>query len=368
MDKFNKTLEQFQNYAALNNLVFKTVKSDSNGNSYIEYLKNEIDFEYFYDNHPVLMTPEDYSIEIKGVKKDYKFQTFFDSMDYRSGTFFIFAESHTNIDDLLSYLDRKYNKNKCMMFVWDSQRGNYINSKYEVTQTFRNNLVGLDNFFDSMKKEITSIKNHKELAILLGASSGANYFAYGPPGTGKTSSFKVLGNELNIPVYSVNLSLVPISQYKFALSPKNKSGDVILVIVEDFDRYIKTVKEMSELLNALDGVHNSLNTIRIFSANMPEITLKDRALKSRIKKFIKFDLPTNEQIYQHLLNVSNQDIDNAKKLVELVSEKKMSYRTLNNYLSRFITEESLLGSAVLGFDKWMDEFKEIEKLESKTTL
>ncbi|AYV76987.1 MAG: AAA family ATPase [Barrevirus sp.] len=378
MDNFTPFLKFCETHATNNNLIFRTIKYDYDGKvKYIEYIKNEFTFANSYNDFPVLTCPTDYHIKIGERLRSFSFLTnFMVNNDYGSatGTFFIFSESHSDIDDLLNYLDNKYNKNKCMMYIWDIQRCCYVNSDYEISKVSRQNLVGLDTFFLTMKKEIEAIKNHRDIAILLGASSGANYFAYGPPGTGKTSAFKVLGNELNIPVYSVNLSLIPVSQYKFALSPKPnknseskvKQDDIMLVIVEDFDRYIKTIKEMSELLNALDGTHNSYGVIRIFSANMPEISLKDRALKSRIKKFIKFDLPTTENMYQHLVNVSNGDFNNAKKLAVLVEPKNLSYRVINNYLSRFITEDSLLGSAVNGFDNWMKEFEEIESLEVKT--
>ncbi len=387
----NAILSKLQTYALTHGLAFRNI-IDGGQEKYSEYIKNEFDIDHIYNHAPIIQEPQSFTVEIKKEKKRFIFQTFMVDNGYGPSTqIIVFANSQSDINLLLQYLENKYNPKKSKMFCWDTQYGRYMNSNYEISPAMKSHLVGLDSFFGIMKKEIDAIQNHSELAIELGAS-GVNYLVYGPPGTGKTTFFKVMANESNQPIYSVNLSLVPKNQYKFALSPqvvknpseydsgdediedadenrkkKNNSG-VIYVLIEDFDRYIKDDKgNMSELLNALDGIHNSHNVIRIFSANMPELALKDSALKSRIKRFIKFDLPTDDNIYQHLVNVSRGDTENAKKLADLMKGKNLSYRTINNYLSRFITDDSLLGAAVAEFDKWMEENAEIQKLVSQVT-
>jgi len=97
---------------------------------------------------------------------------------------------------------------------------------------------------------------------------------------------------------------------------------------------------------------------------MPELTLKDKALRSRIKRFIKFSLPTSDNIYEHLVNVT-QDCENARILTNLICDKGLSYRDINNYLSRFITKSNFLEAAIQGCDEWMNEFEEMKDLENK---
>lgn len=358
-----RSIRFYESFATSHNLVFQTVEN-TNDENYLTYIKAEFDFKCIFDDFPIVMEPESFTVTIDNVKLEFYFQTFLYGQEYYPFKLIIYAESHSNIETLLEYLEEKYNKNKCKMYCWSVDRNQYKNSDYMVSYQSRQNLVGLDVFFDSMKKEIQAIKEHKELALLLGASSGANYFTYGPPGTGKTSSFKVLGHELNVPVYSVNLSLVPQNHYKHALSPKS-DADIIIVIVEDFDRYIKNEKMLSELLNSLDGVHYSMNVIRIFTSNMPEMALQDRALRSRMKRFIKFDLPTSENIYQHLLNVSKQDEIHARVLTDMIFDSNLhiSYRELNHFLSRFITNTNLLESAINGFGEWITDTDIVNKLE-----
>jgi len=360
-------LASLDGYATKKNLVYRSFNNDPDGKEkYVDYLLSEFKFRGVYDDVPIAVEPEERSVIVDGAEMRFEIQSIPTmSFDGPTMSLIIFAKSVDDINKLLEYLEEKHNKLKTKVFSWDPYRGGYINSKYKVSPVNRNNLVGLEEFFASMKKEIQAITEKKELAMLLGASSGANYFTYGPPGTGKTSAFKALANELNIPVYTINLSTISEREFKQALSPKTDDDGICIVIIEDFDRYIFNEKKISELLNALDGVQSAYGTIRIFSANMPEMTLTDPALKSRMKRFIKFDLPTAENIFQHLMNVSSGDKENAQVLTDLVKDKRLSYRDINNYLSRFITEESLLGPAVATFESWMNEFEEIKALEQK---
>jgi len=365
-NSLESSLRQCETFAKQQRLVFRSITKSYDGKKkYIEYLMKEFKFDCTYDDFPILMNPTGFTVTINEENFEFQFQTFINVLfDESFMSLIVYAKSQDMIDKLFDFLEEKHNPNKCKMFVWNSWNGRYENSEYAVSRVDKENLVGLDDFFNSMKKEIQAIKENKELAMLLGASSGSNYFTHGPPGTGKTSSFKALGHDLNVPVYSINLSTMQKNQYKFALSPKTDE-EIVIVIIEDFDRYIKDETKISELLNALDGVHSAYGVIRIFSANMPELTLHDKALKSRIKRFIKFDLPTSDNIYRHLLNVSKGDEHNAKVFANLCIGKELSYRDINNYLSRFITEDSLLGAAVEYFDQWMGEFDEIKELEEK---
>ena len=220
-----------------------------------------------------------------------------------------------------------------------------------------------------MERYIKSIKEHEDLAKKLGADSGINYYLYGEPGTGKTTSVKVLAYELGIPIYCVNLKNINASRMNKALSPISPDK-IKIVLVEDFDRYIKGDNGygdncMSDLLNALDGVHSSYGTIRIFSANFPENTLTDTALRSRISRFMEFKLPSVENVAKHIMNVFPENKDLAIEFANKISERHMSIRDVNSYLSRFIIDDNPLTEAINGFDEWIIELDKIKKMDKK---
>ena len=254
----------------------------------------------------------------------------------------IYTRSNEDFDELVTYFKNKYDtktpNNRGKIFTWSSWNNNYVVSQLNIDEKSETEIFGVDEFFQTMENDIKAVELNESIARKLGATCGYNYVIYGRPGTGKTSSVKALANKLGLPIYitslagyiessTINSMLNPVSDAKFKI-----------VLVEDFDRYINgkrskndfvdcfgstdndnnvnddnddnddnevdgTSTYMSALLNALEGVHSSLGTIRIFSANFPEKVLIDEALTSRMSRFIKFMDPEANHIEQHILSV-----------------------------------------------------------------
>ena len=62
-------------------------------------------------------------------------------------------------------------------------------------------------------------------------------------------------------VSSLNLNFRSVNEL---LSPVDERGETIIVLLEDFDRILSEHKiSMDELLNALDGIQNKNNIIRL---------------------------------------------------------------------------------------------------------
>ena len=282
----------------------------------------------------------------------------------------IFSETIENINALYEYLTKKYyvkppEPNPCTIMVWSTIHNSYTNSGDDIAYKTESDLVGIDDFFKSMERDINSIISRKELSKKLGLDSGFNYLIYGKPGTGKSSSVKALAYKLKLPIYCLNISNIAQSHILKALNPKN-NAPIRIVLVEDFDRYIsKRDKSMSDLLNALDGIQSAYGTIRIFSANYPEKVLEDAALRSRISRFIEFKMPTLENIMKHLLNIFPDNIKEVEIFSRLVMDKNMSIRQINNYLNRFIIDKDILAEAISHFPDWLIEIEKIKELEKK---
>jgi len=283
----------------------------------------------------------------------------------------IFAKEFDHITRLFSYLSGKYQvvvkSNPCKVLVWSNSHGGYINSGYEVSRKMQSDLVGLDEFFMTMERDLRAITEREALSKKMGIDSGFNYLIYGKPGTGKSSSVKALAYKLDLPIYCVNLARINPSHISTALSPKDQSP-IKIVLVEDFDRYIQGDKKrdyMSDLLNALDGIQSTYGTIRIFSANFPENVLVDTALISRISRFIEFRLPTVNEMAQHLLNLFPENKVEAEQLAKMTTELEMSIREVNNYLSRFLVDKEILAEAIKGFPHWLSQMQKIKEMEIK---
>src|SRR5204862_4186005 len=132
---------------------------------------------------------------------------------------------------------------------------------------------------------------------------------------------RALAMELEIPVYVVKLTMAS-NENKITnmLIPDGdnsgdewdedgnqnltSSSDFKLVLLEDFDRYLKdNHSSMSSILNALDGIFPSFGVIRFFSANTTNIISKNKALQTRLNRIFYFDKPNKEQFIKQVENV-----------------------------------------------------------------
>lgn len=368
IDVEQERLNFINNFAVNKGLVFRILNGQN-----IKYLSKEIETSGKHSSQVIFQSDQLEKFTVNGI--DYYGLTIpntFIANRHSSLKFenIIFASCFEDLKKLTEYLKKKYYvepDNSCQLMVWNNRHGQYVSSGEKIGFKSADSLVGVEDFFNIMEKDIKALGEKEELVKKLGADSGFNYFVYGPPGTGKTSSVKALIHKLKVPGYCVNLSHVSANRISKALTPKD-NNKIKIVLVEDFDRYINSNEEnsyMSDLLNALDGVGSCYGTIRIFSANMPENTLTDAALRSRISRFIKFDLPEKNHIRDHILHVFPDKIEEANILADLCKKENLSIRVINSFMSKFIMEDEPLKHTIENFATWLKEMEEIKEIEDK---
>jgi len=223
-------------------------------------------------------------------------------------------------------------------------------------QTVTNN-IGYDHYINNIMKDINNYETNKLFLQSIGeGNKSLNYLLYGPPGTGKTTLIKTIASMLYLPIYIVNPTLIENVNVSTVLSPDNKSNKII--IFEDFDRYLQEGKfVMSEILNELDGISNSNNFIRFFTANNEDIIYKHDALINRMSSKFKYYYPTGEHFIMKLnklLSFYNTEFDTDKinKFINLIIDKNITLRPFTNYIIRYLFEENVL-------DKLIDNVNEL---------
>jgi hypothetical protein len=259
------------------------------------------------------------------------------------------------------------NKYRGRIYEWSS-----VNSKWRITCKLysamkRSELYGLEPYFRDLDKDVDILNDVPDILRRLGVMSGNNYLLYGPPGTGKTSLVKTFAVEKNFPIFCLKMETVKPSDLGKALNPPDDISPIKVVLIEDFDRYItgKMGREtVSELLNALDGIFSGYQVIRFFSANHPELIVKDSALKTRFRRMWYFSNPTADMIESYLLKTlpTKEHSEIYHKFAIKAFEHHLTFRTVALFLSRFATEEDMILAAYQHIDQWIEELEHPEKV------
>lgn len=139
---------------------------------------------------------------------------------------------------------------------------------------------------------------------------------YGPPGTGKTTFIRLLGRELNMPIYSWDLASMTCNDFRDAFKRCANNGPSILAL-EDFHSVFDGQKNTTAnrdtydsalnfqtILNTMDGLTDNNGVLTIITTN--DITRMDPALGTidhngrvigrpgRIEKMVQFGYLSNE--------------------------------------------------------------------------
>lgn len=349
-------------------------------------------------NIPLYIKPTKYRIDFNGILestddeiliKDIYFETvigkyYAASNNSQQHFLILYADSQETINSYIEYITDKYKppvmEETGLLYEWNEYHKCYIQTAKYCAEVKQTDLQGLDSYFDHIKKDIVTLATHSSMLEKLGLSSGFNYFLYGPPGTGKSSFVKALAHELKLPIFVVNLNNVQSKSIQKVLTPDTVTyadsdtdeivGNFKIVLVEDFDRYLNGEgrKTMSELLNALDGMYQGQTIIRFFSANFPELVV-DKAMKSRMRRMLHFDIPSKDNLRSHLLRLYPET--DHKFIPAFIAElekyklDKVSMRSINMYLSRYLMEESPLEMATKFIPEWSDELNIKPSLDSQ---
>lgn len=116
------------------------------------------------------------------------------------------------------------------------------------------------------------------------------YLFYGLPGTGKTSFLRVIGEELNIPIYRFDLSSFGNNGFKRRWDEITSYNSLKIILFEDFHSVFKGRENITNLdgvepgisfdclLNCIDGVQKNSSVILAITTN--DISVIDPALFS----------------------------------------------------------------------------------------
>ena len=211
------------------------------------------------------------------------------------------------------------------MNSYESQIANNIIKPEAITERLQD-VGGLREIKDEIKAQILLPLRFPKIffADVTALHPPRGVLFYGPPGTGKTMLAKAIAAEANCPFLSLTLSSLENKYFgesskllgaTFSLARKIQP---CLIFFDEIDGMIRTRSDMdqscvygfkTEFLTHMDGI-NTKNTDAVIVIGCTNCANKlDPAIKRRLAKQYKVDLPTNDEIVDiFMLNLANTSV------------------------------------------------------------
>lgn len=270
---------------------------------------------------------------------------------------------------------------KRALFTWNLEHMSWREADQYPTRSL-DTLLG-----DEAQAAVTTIEEHAKFMLTKGVkhleaagehNSSMTFMLSGTPGCGKSTAIAVLAARLDAPIYKVDAgALLTLKAAQTAhvaasmLNPSNAYAPVVVVMVEDADRWAAALhngETLATLLQALDGVNakNKTLVIRILTSNDPAVLLRINALESRVPESMRFVFPVPPSgVYEAILDRLlwgpdfGETLKDAKArfLPELmaIADKGPSHRVITTFLKLYMFRPNAVDCMVKNVRQLVDK-------------
>lgn len=242
-------------------------------------------------------------------------------------------------------------------------------------------ITGCDHIINSIVKLHENMRIKKDIYEKLGSSKGINVLLYSVPGCGKTSIIKKIAQCLKLRFDNTDFYIVDSENLAYRGTclltgelSKEKNG-VRLIVLEDFDRLLNEEERgqkkvnMSDILNALDGITDSKGVIRFFTCNSLIDISNNKALFDRMTFVYKLEKPTTDIILEHYKKLFSEQEEQLIRMCQIINENNYSltFRELNHMIVKYLEHDNPIEQFNNNFVNDMNQLQNIIGESSSST-